>query len=319
MQEGGNDETARRDAVSRDRLAPSAERGAVRMIPRSGADRNGWIALLVGSAIIAWSGVLVRFLDIGPLAGAAWRMGLAVPALAIWASFGARSRIVPEKPLRYALPLVLAGLAFAVDVGSFHVALTGTKVANASFIGNIAPILAVIGGALFFSERPPVRVWPALALALVGSWVMAGMTALDRIGWGDAFALNAAAAYAAYLMFIKTVRSGLDGPTATLWSATVSAVALTFAALLHGEKMIPSTALGWTIVVLLGVVSHAMGQGLTSVAIGRLPVSLVAVVLLAVPPFSALLAWSVLGEAMTPLQMAGGAIILAAVFLARPD
>ena len=98
----------------------------------------------------------------------------------------------------------------------------------------------------------------------------------------------------------------------------VSALALTIAALSHGEKMIPSTPLGWTIVVLLGVVSHAMGQGLTSVAIGRVPVSLVAVVILALPPFSALLAWGVLGEAMTPLQAAGGAIILAAVFLARP-
>jgi hypothetical protein len=45
MHEGGNDETACRDAVLRDRLAPSAERRAVRMIARSGADRNGWIAL----------------------------------------------------------------------------------------------------------------------------------------------------------------------------------------------------------------------------------------------------------------------------------
>jgi len=261
--------------------------------------------------------VLARFLDIGPLAGAAWRMGLAVPALAVWAKF-ARGRGVRQEPGRYALPLILAGLAFAIDVGSFHVALTGTKVANASFIGNVAPILAVIGGALFFGERPPARVWPALGLALVGSWVMAGMTALNRIGWGDALALNAAAAYAAYLMFIKTARSGLDGATATLWSAAVSAVALTVAALLHGEKMIPSTRLGWTIVVLLGVVSHAMGQGFTSVAIGRVPVGLLAVVILALPPFSALLAWGVLGEAMTPLQMAGGALILAAVFLARP-
>jgi hypothetical protein len=38
------------------------------------ADRTGWIAILVGTAIIAWSGVLARFLDVGPLAGAAWRM-----------------------------------------------------------------------------------------------------------------------------------------------------------------------------------------------------------------------------------------------------
>ncbi len=46
-------------------------------------DRVGLIALLAGTAIIAWSGVLVRFLDVGPLAGAAWRMGLALPALAV--------------------------------------------------------------------------------------------------------------------------------------------------------------------------------------------------------------------------------------------
>jgi hypothetical protein len=48
-------------------------------------DKIGWIALLIGTCIIAWSGVLARFLDVGPLAGAAWRMGLAVPALAVGA------------------------------------------------------------------------------------------------------------------------------------------------------------------------------------------------------------------------------------------
>jgi hypothetical protein len=37
-----------------------------------------------------------------------------------------------------------------LDVGSFHISLTGTKVANATFIGNVAPILTVVGGALFF-------------------------------------------------------------------------------------------------------------------------------------------------------------------------
>jgi drug/metabolite transporter (DMT)-like permease len=103
-----------------------------------------------------------------------------------------------------------------------------------------------------------------------------------------------------------------------LWSAAVAALALAFAAWLHGEKLVPTSALGWTIVVLLGVVTHATGQGLTSVAMGRAPVGLVAVVLLAQPPFSALIAWLVLGEAMAPLQMVGGAVILAAVLLAGP-
>ncbi|WP_158815122.1 DMT family transporter [Methylocapsa sp. S129] len=276
------------------------------------------IAILVGTAIIAWSGVLVRFLDVGPLAGAAWRMGLAVPALALWARLVSGRRVGLAEPVAFAFPLVLAGLAFAADVGFFHIALTGTKVANASFIGNLAPILTVAGGALFFTEHPPPRVWFALALALCGSWVMAGMAAPSKLGYGDIFALCAAFSYAAYLLVIKRVRTTLDGPTATLWSAAVSAIALAIAAVLRGEILWPHSALGWTIVVLLGVVSHAMGQGLTSVAIGRVPVGLVALVILAQPPFSALLAWLVLGETMIPLQMAGGAVILAAVFLARP-
>jgi drug/metabolite transporter (DMT)-like permease len=282
-------------------------------------DRAGWAALLAGTAIIAWSGVLARFLDVGPLAGAAWRMTLAAPALAVWSRLAARGRPPTRADLAaVAPPLALSGLAFAVDVGSFHVSLTGTNVANASFIGNVAPILAVVGGVLFFHERAPSRVWPALALALFGAWMMAGMASPVAVKWGDAFALNAAIAYASYLMFIKRARERLDGPTATMISAIVSAFLLAGAAAAHGEKLVPSSPLGWAIVCLLGFVSHALGQGLTSIALGRIPVAQVALVLLAQPPVSAFIAWIVLDESMTQMQMAGGLIILAAVFLARP-
>jgi drug/metabolite transporter (DMT)-like permease len=280
-------------------------------------DRAGWLALLAGTAIIAWSGVLVRFLDVGPLAGGAWRMALAVPALAAWTRFGARRAIGLPAGAPFGF-LALAGLAFAADVGSFHLALIDTKVANASFIGNMAPILTVVGGALLFAERPPPRVWAALGLALLGSWVMAGMAAPSALNPGDLFALGASVSYAAYLLLIKRLRAQLDGPSATLWSATVSALALAIAAVLHHEVLTPSSARGWVVVILLGVVSHALGQGLTSVAIGRVSVGLVAVVILVQPPFSAMLAWGILGETMSVTQMAGGAVILTGVLMARP-
>ncbi|HLW91726.1 MAG TPA: DMT family transporter [Roseiarcus sp.] len=283
-----------------------------------GFDRLGWVALIIGTAIIAWSGIIARFLDVGPVAGAAWRMGLAVPALALWARLAWRRSPALGEAAPFAAPLILAGLAFAADVGSFHIALTGTKVANATFIGNVAPILAVVGGAVFFRERPPPRVWFALAVALFGSWVMAGMLAPARLGFGDLFALGAATAYASYLLVVKSLRRSLDGPTVTLWSAAVSAIALAVAASLRGEVLIPHSVVGWATVLLLGIVSHALGQGLTSVAIGRLPVGPLALVILVQPPFSALIAYLVLGENMSPLQMVGGVIILAAVAAARP-
>jgi drug/metabolite transporter (DMT)-like permease len=285
---------------------------------RSNVDRAGVAALIGGTAITAWSGVLARLLDVGPLAGGAWRMALAVPALAAWAKLAQRgerrgAKLGPSVGL-----LILAGLAFAVNIGSFHISLTGTTVANAGFIGAVGPIVTVVGGALFFHERAQPRVWLAFGLALVGAWVMAGMVAPTRVGFGDAFALSASIAYASYLLIIKRLRDRLDGATATLWSAAVSAVVLAAAASLHGEKVIPSSAFGWMIVALLAFLIHAMGQGLTSAAMGRAPVGLVALVILAQPPFSALAAWGVLGEGMTPLQMTGGAIILAAVLLSRP-
>ncbi len=286
--------------------------------PAPPVDRIGWTALILGTGIIAWSGVLVRFLDVGPLAGGAWRMAFAVPALAVWARLASGRPIALAQPVAIAFPLFLAGLAFAADVGSFHIALTGTKVANTAFIGNVAPILTVAGGALLFAEHPPPRVWAALALALLGSWVMAGMAEPANLGYGDVFALCAAVSYAAYLLVIKRVRARLDGPTATLWPAATAAVALAGAATLRGEILLPHSVGGWTTVALLGVVSHAMGQGFTSVAIGRIPVGLVALVILAQPPFSALIAWLVLGETMSPLQALGGTVILAALLLARP-
>ncbi len=63
-----------------------------------GKDQIGWAALLVGTGIIAWSGIIARFLDVGPIAGAAWRMGLAVPALFVWSAFASRRRPSLPRP-----------------------------------------------------------------------------------------------------------------------------------------------------------------------------------------------------------------------------
>ena len=75
---------------------------------------------------------------------------------------------------------------------------------------------------------------------------------------------------------------------------------------------------GAAIIAWSGILVRFLDEGLTSVAVGRASVGLVALVILAQPPFSALFAWGSLGEVMTALQMTGGAIILASVLLSRP-
>ena len=65
-------------------------------------DRAGVAAMIAGTLITAWSGVLVRLIDVGPFAAGAWRVGLAVPALAALAKLvrpsGARRRPLAAPP-----------------------------------------------------------------------------------------------------------------------------------------------------------------------------------------------------------------------------
>ncbi len=308
-------------SVSQTKSSPT---GSLPGAKPAGLDRIGVIAIIAGTSFIAWTGIFFRFSEVGPITAAAWRMIIAVPALMLWMRLLANrpnsdggAKIAPAI-LPLLVPIILAGLSFASDVAAFHISLTGTSVTNASFIGNIAPILAVIGGTAFFGEHPERRVWAALALALTGSWVMAGMVGPAQLNHGDIWALGAAVSYCAYLLFIKQLRVSLDGPTATMWSAAVSAIVLTIAALIMEPQFFPTTIIGWAAVLGIGLGSHAMGQGLTSIAMGRIPVGIVATVLLVQPPVTAVLAWIVVGERINSLQITGGAIILIALVLARP-
>ena len=132
-------------------------------------------------------------------------MGLAVPALAALAKLVPAERRAEATPGGSAGLLILAGLVFALNIGLFHMSLTGTKVANAAFIGAVGPIVTLIGGACF-RERTPSRMWMALALALAGAWTMAGLVAPTRPGFGDVFALCSSITYSGYLLLIKQAR-----------------------------------------------------------------------------------------------------------------
>jgi drug/metabolite transporter (DMT)-like permease len=292
------------------------------LAPALSLDRTGFLALLAGTGIIGLSAIAVRFADVGPISSAAWRMLFALPVLWAWtrilASRRAATAAPSALPSRIKIAIVLAGLAFAADVGSFHLSLGATDIANASFISNIAPILVVIGGTLFYAERPAARIWIALGLALFGSWTMAGMLAPAALGRGDIFALGAAVFYSSYLLVMKQVRTRLDGPTATFWTAAVSAVVLLIWALLSGETFVPQSLQGWAAVAFLGIGAHASGQGLTSIAVGRVPVGIVAIVLLTWAPMSAFWAWMVFNERMTALQVSGAGLILGALILIHP-
>ena len=65
------------------------------------------------------------------------------------------------------------------------------------------------------------------------------------------------------------------------------------------------------------VVSQVLGQGLIAYAFAHLPASLSSVSLLVQPVMAALFAWALFGEAIGIVQLAGGAIVLTGIWIAR--
>lgn len=283
----------------------------------SSRETLGWVALGLAIFGISWSPLFVRYADVGPLASAFWRMGLAMPALYLWA------RLSPDTAPRASGgngwgDAIAAGLCFAADLAFFHLAIANTSITNAAFIANMASIIAVAASALLLKERVGLLVWGALLVALCGAWLMGGAKAsLTALGTGDVLALGAAFSYAAYFIFIKRAQARISSAEVMWRSSLVAALALLMIVLIAGEGLLPRTLEGWLPLLGLGLVSHALGQGLTAFALGRLPVAPVALAVLSQPVVTTVLAFLILAEPMALAQGLGAAMILAALAASR--
>lgn len=100
------------------------------------------------------------------------------------------------------------------------------------------------------------------------------------------------------------------------WS-TAAMLAVSAAASLVGREQILPPDWTWLIVpFLLAVIAHILGQGLIVAGVGRSPAATAGVLLLIQPVAAALIAWPLFNEALTPIQLAGAALILMGVWLA---
>jgi drug/metabolite transporter (DMT)-like permease len=260
----------------------------------------------------------VRVSEAGPTATAFWRVALAVPALwfLYWIKRKARARRYSGKSWL----LIAAGVAFAGDLAFWHASINLTSVANSTLLANLASILVTLALWIFLRQRPTRLFLAGLAAALAGVLllVQASLKFSDTGLIGDALGVVTAMFYAGYLLAVKALR---DRGATTLHlmavTTTITAILLFPVALITGEQFFPKTGEGWLILLGLALVSHAAGQGLIAYALAHLPAAFSSVSLLFQPVMAALFAWLLLAEPLVPLQIAGGAVVLIGIYLAR--
>ena len=275
-------------------------------------------ALVVGALAMGVSPIFVRLADVGPFTSAFWRVALALPVLYAWMRFSERGRGKPAASFSRAT--ILAAIAFAGDLFFWHLSIVTTSIANATFFATTAPIWVVLFGWLLFRTRASAAVLAGLGLCILGGAALLAQSFELKGGHalGDFFGLITGVFFGLYFLAVQAAREGSSAARVTFEATTITAALLLAVALFLERQLLPQTLSGVAALLALAWISHAGGQGLLAVALGRLPAAFSSLVIFLEAIAAACFAWAFLGEPVTLVQAGGGLAILAGIYVARP-
>jgi drug/metabolite transporter (DMT)-like permease len=276
--------------------------------------RFAFAALLLGNIAIAFGPLLVRYADTGPVASGFWRLALAVPVLAFM-GYKSGFRFAQVKPgiLYY---LVFAGIFFGLDIVAWHIGIFQTKLANSTLFANCASLLLVLYG-IFMARALPGRLQIlAIIFAFAGAALLMGQSLelSPRHLTGDLLCLLAGILYTAYLILMIRVRASTESFGALALASFVAAAVLLLSAILLGERIIP---IDWTPLLVLAFTSQIFGQGCLTYALPHFSPLVIGLALLLQPALSAAAGWIAFSEILTPFDLVGGMMVMAALVLVR--
>lgn len=244
----------------------------------------------------------------------AWRFAIA--AAAVWAVLGLTGRPAPS-PGRWPGLALLGGL-YAVSGTGFLASLELISAGVATLLFFTYPAVVVLAGAALLDEPLGRHRGVALVLTVGGCALTAGAGGgADPIGVG--LALLATLAIATYVLASRRAlrESPAVGSAAVI--LTVTATITAGVAVVQGGIDLGggTEAVTWT--VLTGLVGTAFPVTMFLVALQHLDAGKVALYSTVEPVITVLLAAAVLGERMTGLQLAGGALVVAGVAWLRRE
>lgn len=273
-----------------------------------------YAALAVSILALSLSAMFVRWAQApGPVTGF-YRLLFSAAMLTPFAIRQYRRNPPASRP-NLLLPL-LAALATALDFAFWNSSLAYTTAANATLIGNSAPLWVALAGLFFFGERLKRDFWIGLGLAMSGAFLIMGSDFLihPRIGIGDLMALAASFFYAGYYLATERGRKSFDAVTYAWLMAILASIALFFINLLLGNPLLGYPRQSWIIFLVAAFVSQILGYMFITYALGHLPATVVAPTMIGQPVMTTLLAIPLLGEIPTILQLIGGIVALVGIF-----
>ncbi len=291
------------------------------------------VALFVAILAVSTASILIRFAqeEASSLTIAALRLTFASAVLAPVALTRYRAQLAAVTRRELVLACI-SGLFLAVHFATWISSLAYTTVASSVVLVSTGPLWVALLSPAFLGEHVSRPALFGLGLAIVGgsaiaiapacSWhlgpVCQGFVAVfhGRALWGNFLALAGAWAVSGYLILGRRLRQSMHLiPYIFLVYSLAALILLPVMFATGGTPFgLPSITYVW--LVLLALVPQLIGHSTYNWALRFLPASIVAVTTLGEPIGSAVLAYLLLSEVPGAFTLAGGALVLAGIYLA---
>jgi len=274
-----------------------------------------YLALGIGVLALSFSAMFVRWANAPGPVTAFYRMLFSI--FILFPFFLARIKKTPALTSSAIWFPLMAGAFTAFDLALWTSSLSYTTAANATLLGNTAPLWVALGTWLILKQKLSVTFWRGLAITLAGAGLIMGTDFIlhPRFGVGDVMAIFTGFFYGGYFLFTEKSRTHFDS-VMHIWLVGVGAsVALLIINIAFPYPLTGFDQNTWLIFLTTALVSQLIGYMALAYALGHLPASIVAPTMVLQPVVTALLAIPLLGEIPSIWQGIGGAIALIGIYI----
>ena len=294
--------------------------------------RRSELLLILSALMFASNGIASKLLLDGHITP--WRLAqiraisaCAILAIYIWRKAPTTFRIKRSE----ILPLVSYGvLGIAMVQAMYFLAISRMHVSIALLIEFTAPVWIVVYLRVIKRKHVPNQMWLALLLALSGLALIAqiwdGLT-LDGIGVIAGFGASFMLAY--YFLCGEALSENRDNQSITMWGFFFAGLAwclvlpvwnfpfdvLTTSISLEGA-LEGNSAPGWVLILYVVLVGTIFPYLCVMVGLRNLKASTTSAFGLLEPIFVGIIAWFWLAESWTVIQLAGGVVVIAGIYMA---
>ncbi len=255
---------------------------------------------------------------IGPTAIGFWRTFLGALILFAWAAFTRVPLTLPRPVMFWAL---FAGAAFAGDLFCWHRSIFVVGAGMATILGNTQVFSTAILSYFFFKEKLSFRFFLAALTAIAGVVLLIGVGSNIEFTAtylrGTFFGILTGFFYAWYIIAVKSGghrKEKVSMIVLMAWSSLFTAIFLAIVCAFETHPFWPPDTYSYIVLFSMALIPQAIGWWAISTSLPKMTGATGGLILLLQPVLATVWGAILFAEMLTPLQIVGMIVTLAAIF-----